>query len=101
MLIFDSVTAVSTGAVLSALNKDKGPARVAQSSFGFLRAESYNPRFTGHRGGNVERCDIDGEEYVDTIKYFIKKVLRRRHTCRISINGYRERQSRRVTSSNP
>ncbi|KAM3088283.1 hypothetical protein ACMFMG_002337 [Clarireedia jacksonii] len=68
-----SVTAVSTGAVLAALNKHRGPARIAQSSFGFLRAELFNPRFTGHRDGKIEKCDIDGEEYVDTIKYFMKK----------------------------
>jgi hypothetical protein len=77
ILKLDSVTAVSTGAVLAALNKDKGPSRIAQSSFGFLRAEIYNPRFSGHRDGKVERCDIDGEDYVDTIKFVIKKVLKK------------------------
>lgn len=37
------MTAVASGAVLRALNKQQGPSRQAYSSFGFLRIEPYPP----------------------------------------------------------
>ncbi|KAJ5054792.1 uncharacterized protein L3040_001056 [Drepanopeziza brunnea f. sp. 'multigermtubi'] len=70
----ESVTAVASGAVLRALNKQQGPTREANSSFGFLRIEPYNPKYlVGHRRAKAERDEVDGEDYVTVIDYFIVK----------------------------
>ena len=53
----------------------KGPVRIIQSSYGFLRNEPYQPKvYKGHREGEPELDDVDGEEYLETIVYFMKKV---------------------------
>ncbi|KAF7922130.1 uncharacterized protein EAE98_008341 [Botrytis deweyae] len=75
------VTAVSCGAVLAALNKTNGPARRAQSSYGFFSREPYekNPPlgYPGHVESTFIRdreiCPIDGDEYVHVINYFVIK----------------------------
>ncbi|TGO21604.1 hypothetical protein BPAE_0210g00090 [Botrytis paeoniae] len=75
------VTAVSCGAVLAALNKNNGPARRAQSSYGFFSREPYekNPPlgYPGHAESTFIRdreiCPIDGDEYVHVINYFVIK----------------------------
>ncbi|KAH7305661.1 hypothetical protein BKA65DRAFT_520707 [Rhexocercosporidium sp. MPI-PUGE-AT-0058] len=70
----ESVTAVASGAVLRALNKQQGPTRQVYSSFGFLRNEPYLPDdFEGHRLAKPFRDEIDGEEYVTAIDYFMVK----------------------------
>lgn len=76
------VTAVSCGAVLAALNKDNGPKRRAQSSYGFFVREPYDPSFflgfEGHRDSDKERdheqCEVDGQKYVHVINYLLVKV---------------------------
>ncbi|ESZ94881.1 hypothetical protein SBOR_4757 [Sclerotinia borealis F-4128] len=78
----DRVTAVSCSAVLATLNKANGPARMAESSYGFFRREPYQLSFThgfeGHRDSTFqrdrERCPVDGEEYVHVINYFVTKL---------------------------
>ncbi|PVH73664.1 hypothetical protein DL98DRAFT_430923 [Cadophora sp. DSE1049] len=79
----ESVTAVASGAVLRALNKQQGPSRQAYSSFGFLRIEPYLPdNFEGHRSAKPVRDEIDGEDYVTVIDYFMVKdtVIPSMHT---------------------
>jgi hypothetical protein len=71
-LIHESATTVASGAVLQALNKDKGPKRQANSSYGFLRIEPYQPQICiGHRQAEPFNNELDGEEYVKVIDYFI------------------------------
>ncbi|KAK6189536.1 hypothetical protein LQW54_013168 [Pestalotiopsis sp. IQ-011] len=68
-----SVSAVASGAVLRALNKEHGPERHARSSYGINRTEPYgqydehiNARATSHK----DECD--GEQYVrDTIDWIL------------------------------
>ncbi|KAI9640157.1 hypothetical protein NHQ30_011394 [Ciborinia camelliae] len=70
------VTAVSCGAVLAALNKKNGPARRAQSSYGFLTREPWQPNewgFEGHMDTTPEPCEIDGENYLSVVNYFVIK----------------------------
>jgi hypothetical protein len=54
---------------------DKGPDRIIQSSYGFLRTEPYEPRiFPAHREAEPDLDDVDGEYYLQTIVYFMKKA---------------------------
>jgi len=67
-----SGTAVSTGAVISALNKHHGPRRIARSSYGFLRNEPYDKRtYPSHRYATSFIDKTSGERYVKTINYFL------------------------------
>ena len=71
------MTAVASGAVLRALNKQQGPSRQSYSSFGFLRIEPYLPEsFEGHSLTTAVRDEVDGEDYVTVIDYFMVKVRR-------------------------
>jgi hypothetical protein len=73
----DSEIAVASGAVLRALNREHGPTRIIQSSYGFLRNEPWSPeRIDGHRHSKPKRADPnDGDRYVkNTIYWVIKKV---------------------------
>ena len=78
MLIRYSVTAVSSGGVLRGLNKEGGPRRIAQLSYGLLRVEPFQPdRFPGHRHAKPipdPREGPHGEKYVHVINYFIERV---------------------------
>jgi hypothetical protein len=66
---------VASGAVLRALNKDKGPTRMAYSSYGFLRVEPYQSKISeGHRESQPTRDEIDGEDCLAVIDYFMVKV---------------------------
>ena len=70
-----SNAAVSSGAVLRALNKGKGPSRRAQSSYGFLRREPYQHLVcNAHSRATPKRDTLDGEQYVDVINYFMIKA---------------------------
>ncbi|KAH6723782.1 hypothetical protein BKA61DRAFT_626706 [Leptodontidium sp. MPI-SDFR-AT-0119] len=78
----ESVTAVASGAVLRTLNKQQGPTRKAYSSFGFLRIEPFSPdKIEGHRLTKPLRDEVDGEEYVTVIDYFMVKgtIIRSMH----------------------
>ena len=68
-------TAVACGAVLRALRKEDGPARVSQASYGFIRTERYDTQV--EHVGQVPITDkIDGNQYIDnTIDWVIKKVF--------------------------
>lgn len=84
----NSVTAVASGGVLQGLNKEVGPPRIAQLSYGLLRAEPYQPyRYPGHKRGKAildSREGPSGERYVHVINYFIVKVslsVRRSSIC--------------------
>ena len=76
MLIEQRGTAVASGAVLRALNKEDGPTRHIQSSYGFIRAEYYEPDVVKEqRGVNAWRDPLDGELYIkNTIDWVVKKV---------------------------
>ncbi|EXJ61551.1 hypothetical protein A1O7_01979 [Cladophialophora yegresii CBS 114405] len=66
-------TAVARGAVLRALRKEDGPARVLQASYGFIRTERYGTQ-AEHLGQVPITDKIDGREYIDnTIEWIIKK----------------------------
>ncbi len=69
-----SVTAVSSGAVIRALDLENGPAREAESSYGFLRREPYQPELLGHCDAVPTLDELDGQLYVTAIDYFIQKV---------------------------
>jgi len=70
--------AVASGAVLRALDKRNGPARILRSSYGILCREIYDDDFPGHVEANNLALDLDGEEYVkDSMVWLIKKVRSR------------------------
>ena len=65
---------MARGAVLRALRKEDGPARVLQSSYGFIRTEIYNTQ-AQHAGQVPIKDKVDGKQYIDnTIEWVIKKV---------------------------
>ena len=72
----NSETAVSSGAVLRALNKKDGPERISRSSYGFLCTEEHEPDiFPAHRGIRPFSEPLDGRKYVKyTIFWLINKV---------------------------
>ncbi|KAH7083967.1 hypothetical protein FB567DRAFT_581428 [Paraphoma chrysanthemicola] len=67
-------TTVARGAVLRALNKKDGPARITQCSYGFLSSMPYEPEeFDAHKGTKCRINAADGERYVDgVIKWVIQ-----------------------------
>ena len=69
-------TVVARGAVLRAFNKDNGPQRTIQCSYGFLRTETYEPNEIPAHAEAKPRIDkADGERIIDgTIDWFIQKV---------------------------
>lgn len=68
-------SAVARGAVLRALRKEFGPARITRSSYGVLRSEPYDENNARHRRLAVSRDRADGELYImDTIHWVIDKV---------------------------
>jgi hypothetical protein len=74
-------TAVASGAVLRALNRELGPVRIIQSSYGYLRTEPWDPdAIEAHRISKIKQADPnDGDLYVkNTICWVLKKVRRRR-----------------------
>ncbi|OQV02278.1 hypothetical protein CLAIMM_07504 isoform 3 [Cladophialophora immunda] len=67
-------TAVAKGAILRAARKEDGPARILQSSYGFLRSERYL-EFQEHAGQTPVRDRADGLLYIDhTIEWMIHSV---------------------------
>ena len=61
--------------MLRALNMEKGPDRIIQSSYGFLRREPYEPgALPQHREAKPELDSVDGDYYVQTIVYFMTKA---------------------------
>ena len=68
-------SAVARGAILRALRKEDGPARISRSSYGFVRNEAYDPNNTYHRKAHIKIDRADGEHYlVDTIVWVLDKV---------------------------
>lgn len=68
-------SAVARGAVLRALRKEFGPARITRSSYGVLRSELFDENNAIHRKLVVSRDRADGELYVmNTIYWVIDKV---------------------------
>jgi hypothetical protein len=67
---------VSLGAVLRALEKEEGPARITQSSYGFLRTEPHEPEvFQAHKEVRPTIDKLDGKRYIrNTIDWLVKKV---------------------------
>ena len=71
---FASATAVASGAVLRAINKEQGPRRIARSSYGILRTEPHG-QYPEHRGVRKWRDPHDGQAYVRrTIDWVLKLV---------------------------
>ncbi|KAG2019349.1 hypothetical protein GB937_005263 [Aspergillus fischeri] len=69
-------TAVASGAVLRALNRELGPVRIIQSSYGYLRTEPWDPdAIEAHRSSRPKQADPnDGDLYVkNTICWVLKK----------------------------
>ncbi|GFF41245.1 predicted protein [Aspergillus udagawae] len=69
-------TAVASGAVLRALNRELGPVRIIQSSYGYLRTEPWEPdAIEAHRSSRPKQADPnDGDLYVkNTICWVLKK----------------------------
>ena len=67
---------MATGAVLRALRKEDGPARIIQSSYGILRTEPHDPKlYEAHKDARPYLEPLNGVKYVkDTIDWIIKKV---------------------------
>ncbi|CAG8974761.1 hypothetical protein HYALB_00000372 [Hymenoscyphus albidus] len=95
----ESVSAIASGAILRALNKAGGPIRRAESSYGFLRREPYQPlEIPEHKEQTPEVDALDGHKFVTTIDYFMVKgmVLKPTHkfrpfTCEHAFELYDER----------
>jgi hypothetical protein len=65
---------VARGAVLRALRKEDGPARILQSSYGFIRDEPYLD-YDAHITQVPEKDAVNGRKYLDhTIDWMIHKV---------------------------
>jgi len=72
--LLQSVTAVSSGAVLWALNLENGPERKAYSSYGFLRTELYQPNLVpGYRQAKPIIDEFDDQPYVKVIDYWCSR----------------------------
>ncbi|RYP76031.1 hypothetical protein DL770_007309 [Monosporascus sp. CRB-9-2] len=71
---FAGVTAVASGAVLRALNKERGPERYARSSYGIIRSEPYKEHEEHELAKATPTMDkCDGELYVNnTIDWVLK-----------------------------
>ncbi|ORY16547.1 Hsp70 family protein-like protein [Clohesyomyces aquaticus] len=68
-------TAVARGAVLRALNKEHGPARKSQCSYGFLRTEPYEPEnYPAHAKTRCKIEPTDGMKYVDNAIHWLIKT---------------------------
>lgn len=70
-------TVVSHGAVFRALNKENGPERTIQASFGLLQDERYNKNYDGHiQHRYITQGTMDPAEgwAVDVIEWLIKLV---------------------------
>lgn len=77
MLMPSSSTTVTCGSVLNHMHmgNSRGEARLAHSSFGFLRIEEHDPdEWRGHEGAEPFQDKFDGRWYVKVINYFIVKV---------------------------
>ncbi|KFY61304.1 hypothetical protein V496_05074 [Pseudogymnoascus sp. VKM F-4515 (FW-2607)] len=67
-------SAVARGAVLRALRKEFGPARITRSSYGVLRTLLYDENNPQHRKVWVSRDRADGELYImNTIQWVLSK----------------------------
>lgn len=64
--------------MLRALEKEDGPIRITQSSYGFLRTEPHDPdNFQAHKEVRPTIDKLDGGKYVrHTIDWLVKKVSR-------------------------
>ncbi|KUJ10098.1 uncharacterized protein LY89DRAFT_675587 [Mollisia scopiformis] len=72
----ESLTAVSSGAVLRALNKEGGPERRAICSYGFLRIQYFEPKkFKGHQGAKPFRDPFDQDLYVESERLLCEELL--------------------------
>ena len=73
--------AVSSGAVLRALNKEHGPKRITRSSYGILQKIYYDPDGNDlHKSlpkQYAKRDPVDGIKYVHGITWHILKVCYR------------------------
>ncbi|KAI8933218.1 hypothetical protein NX059_009853 [Plenodomus lindquistii] len=83
-------TAVAKGAVLRALNKEYGPKRFTQCSYGFIVKEPYQPEsIPAHKGHKRKRLLIDptdGERYVeDTIRWVLQAGEKVKHMQEFSL----------------
>ena len=69
-------SSVARGAVLRALNKQDGPQRYLQTSFGFLRTELHDPvHVAAHQGIKPTSDRVDGFDSIeDTIYWVLQKV---------------------------
>ncbi|KAI2609234.1 hypothetical protein GGR54DRAFT_643547 [Hypoxylon sp. NC1633] len=67
-----NVTAVASGAVLRALNKNNGPERYVKSSYGIRRDETAGS-YREHGKAKTFRDPVDGLTYVRTIDWKLKR----------------------------
>ncbi|CAJ2501486.1 Uu.00g043390.m01.CDS01 [Anthostomella pinea] len=73
MIVGDhDVTAVASGAVLRAMNKERGPQRFARASYGILRRESHGD-WPSHIHAAKTRDKVDGFHYVNTIDWVLPR----------------------------
>ncbi|KAK8073199.1 hypothetical protein PG994_004098 [Apiospora phragmitis] len=69
-----ATTAVASGAVLRAFNKESGPKRLARSSYGILRTEPFG-ECEEHDGLHPYYNPYDGQPYIkDTVDWILKLV---------------------------
>ncbi|KAK7998891.1 hypothetical protein PG991_014566 [Apiospora marii] len=67
-----ATTAVASGAVLRAFNKEQGPKRLARSSYGILRTEPFG-ECEEHEGLRPYYNPYDGQPYIkDTVDWILK-----------------------------
>ena len=86
---FSSGNSVSKGLVLRGLDPSNGPARIVQSSYGFLRKEPYQPDISSvqrEARGYMFRCERDGEQYIESVFWFMIKVSCDIFSCNYETN---------------
>lgn len=68
-------TAVARGAIIRAIRKEEGPARIIQSSYGFQRRELYDEKIPAHRESKQRKDKFDEQIYINkTIMWSLVKV---------------------------
>lgn len=74
-LLNSSATAVASGAVLRAFNKEQGPQRQARSSYGIMRTEHFG-EYDEHDGLKPSYDPYDGLPYIKkTVDWVLKLVI--------------------------
>ncbi|KUJ10103.1 uncharacterized protein LY89DRAFT_596948 [Mollisia scopiformis] len=69
----DYITAVSSGAVLLTRNPEDGIPRLAETTYGFLTKQLYEPDWVGHTNGKPVLCPLEACLMIEVIDNFLEQ----------------------------